>query len=49
MDSAAFVDVAQSLVQAHGDTFTLIMDNGSAHTSYATRTWLARHPGIRVL
>ena len=49
MDSAAFAEILQHLTDVHGSTFTLIMDNGPAHTSYATRTWLAEHPGVTVL
>ncbi|WP_432502623.1 IS630 family transposase [Kineococcus arenarius] len=49
MDSAAFIEVLQHLTDAHGPTFTLVMDNGPAHTSHATRSWLTEHPGITVL
>jgi transposase len=49
MDSAAFVEVLQGLIDEQGDVFTLVMDNGSAHTSRQTRAWLGEHPGIRVV
>ncbi len=49
MDSAAFCELLAQLVNEHGPIFTLIMDNGSAHTSYATRAWLAQHPGVSVV
>ncbi|PRY03394.1 transposase [Kineococcus rhizosphaerae] len=48
MDSVAFIEVLEHLVAVHGSIFTLVMDNGPAHTSYATRTWLQAHPGISV-
>lgn len=49
MNSEAFIDVLAALVTIYGDTFTIILDNGSAHTSRATRAWLQAHPGIHVL
>ena len=49
MDSAAFIEVLQGLVDEHGDFFTVVMDNGSAHTSRQTRAWLVERPGIRVV
>lgn len=49
MDSAAFTDLLGDLIEVHGPIFTLVMDNGSAHTSRRTTAWLADHPGIRVV
>ncbi|WP_432537732.1 IS630 family transposase [Kineococcus arenarius] len=48
MDSLAFTDLLQDLIEQHGAIFTLVMDNGSAHTSRHTTAWLAQHPGITV-
>jgi hypothetical protein len=48
MNSTAFITVLEDLTTLHGPVFTLIMDNGPAHTSRATRAWLAEHPGITV-
>lgn len=47
MDSAAFIDVREHLVDAHGRDFVLVMDNGSTHTSRASTAWLAKHPASR--
>lgn len=49
MDSAAFTDVLAHLVDTYGEVFTLVMDNGPAHTSRHTRAWLDDHPGITVV
>ena len=49
MNSAAFTMVLDDLVAAHGDALTIIMDNGSAHTSAHTRRWIDLHPGVEVL
>ena len=49
MDSASFCHLLDRLLLEHGEIFTLIMDNGPAHTSRATRAWLAQHPGITIL
>lgn len=49
MDSPAFTMVLDDLVATHGDDLTLIMDNGSAHTSKHTSRWMDLHPHVRVL
>lgn len=49
MDSPAFTMVLDDLVATHGDDLTVIMDNGSAHTSKHTTRWMNLHPGVRVL
>ncbi|WP_425433582.1 hypothetical protein [Kineococcus xinjiangensis] len=49
MDSTAFTDVLARLIDTCGEAFTLIVDNGPAHTSRHTRTWLDEHPGITVM
>lgn len=49
MDSAAFTDLLEDLITVHGPIFTLIMDNGSAHTSRHTTAWLDDHPDITVV
>ncbi|WP_328295906.1 IS630 family transposase [Kineococcus sp. NBC_00420] len=49
MDSAAFTDLLKNLQAEHGPVFTLVMDNGSAHTSKHTRQWLTEHPGVTVV
>jgi transposase len=49
-DSATFISFLSLLNQPvlPGLDIHLIMDNGSSHTSRATRGWLATHPGITV-
>ncbi len=47
MDSVAFTGLLGELIEQHGPIFTLVMDNGSAHTSRHTTAWLAEHPGSR--
>ncbi len=49
-DSAAFISFLTVLDQhiAPGLRIHLIMDNGSSHTSKATRAWLAAHPRFAV-
>ena len=49
MNSEAFTMVLDDLVAAHGSDFTIIMDNGAAHTSAHTRRWIDLHPGVEVL
>jgi DDE superfamily endonuclease len=49
MDSAAFTTVLDDLAADRGETFTIILDNGSTHTSAHTARWFARHPAIEVL
>ncbi len=49
MDSPAFTDLLEQLIEVHGPVFTLVMDNGSAHTSRHTRTWLGEHRDISVV
>ena len=49
MDSASFTNLLEDLHVEHGPVFTLVMDNGSAHTSKHTKHWLEEHPGITVL
>ena len=49
MNSEAFTMVLDDLVAAHGSDFTIIMDNGSAHTSAHTRRWIDHHRGVNVL
>jgi transposase InsO family protein len=49
MTSEAFTMVLDDLVAVHGEDFTIIMDNGAAHTSGHTRRWIDHHPGVRVL
>ncbi|RYF09672.1 MAG: hypothetical protein EOO77_23245 [Oxalobacteraceae bacterium] len=49
MDSEAFIGVLAQLVTEHDETFTLIMDNGPAHTSRHTRAWLKAQPRITVV
>ena len=49
MNSAAFTMVLDDLVATHGEGFTIIMDNGSAHTSAHTRRWIDLHPQVTVL
>ena len=49
MNSAAFTMVLDDLVATHGGDFTIIMDNGSAHTSTHTRRWIDLHPEVTVL
>jgi transposase len=46
MNSVAFTDLLEHLTAVHGPIFTLVLDNGSAHTSRHTTAWLADHPGI---
>lgn len=49
-DSAAFCAFLALISQAiprHLDIY-LVMDNGSSHTSRATRAWLAAHPRFHV-
>lgn len=41
--------VLDDLVAAHGEEPTLIMDNGSAHTSKHTARWMSLHPDVTVL
>lgn len=41
MDSSAFTMVLDDLVATHGEELTLIMDNGSAHTSKHTARWMS--------
>ncbi|SRR6266851_3293455 len=49
-DSATFISFLSLLDQSvpPGLDIHLIMDNGSSHTSRATRAWLAAHPRITV-
>ena len=49
-DSAAFTEFLSMLDQhtAPGLRIHLIMDNGSSHTSKATRAWIAAHPRFTV-
>jgi transposase len=49
-DSATFIEFLTELDQAIAKHLTihLIMDNGSSHTSKATRAWLAAHPRFQV-
>ena len=49
-DSAAFIRFLSLLDQctAPGLRICLIMDNGSSHTSRATRAWIAAHPRFAV-
>jgi transposase len=49
-DSAAFTSFLSMLDQctAPGLRIHLIMDNGSSHTSKATRAWIAAHPRFAV-
>ena len=49
-NSAAFTSLLAMLDQATGPSLRihLIMDNGSSHTSKATRAWLAAHPRFTV-
>jgi transposase len=49
MDSAAFTAVLDDLAATQGTDVTIIMDNGSTHTSAHTTRWLAQHPTIKVL
>jgi transposase len=49
MDSAAFTTVLDDLLAAQGTDFTIIMDNGSTHTSAYTSRWLDAHPQVQVL
>ncbi len=49
MDSPAFTMILDDLVAAHGEDLTLIMDNGSAHTSKHTARWISLHPEVSVL
>lgn len=49
MDSAAFTMVLEDLVAAYGDAFTVIMDNGSDHTSAHIARWIAAHHEVMVL
>jgi transposase len=49
MDSAAFTTVLDDLLAARGQDVTIIMDNGSTHTSAHTTRWLAQHPQVQVL
>lgn len=49
MDSDAFTMVLDDLVAAHGEDFTIVMDNGAAHTSKHTQRWMSQHPQVRVL
>ena len=49
MNSEAFTMVLDDLVAAHGQDFTIVMDNGAAHTSGHTRRWMSLHPGVEVL
>lgn len=49
MDSTAFTMILDDLVAEHGDDLTIIMDNGSAHTSRHTTRWREHHPSVRVL
>jgi DDE superfamily endonuclease len=46
-DSAAFTGFLHRLDQCTDPRLTihLVMDNGSSHTSRATRAWIAAHPG----
>jgi hypothetical protein len=48
-DSATFIEFLTELDQQIPDHLKihLVMDNGSSHTSKATRAWLADHPGSR--
>jgi transposase len=49
-DSATFISFLSLVEQSipPGLDIHLIMDNGSSHTSRATRAWLAAHPRITV-
>src|SRR3954467_4841154 len=49
MGSAAFTTVLDYLLAAQGTDFTIIMDNGSTHTSAYTTRWLNAHPQVQVL
>ena len=49
MDSVAFTALLGELIKQHGPIFTLVVDNGPAHTSRHTTAWLAEHPGITVV
>ena len=49
MNSAAFTMVLDDLVAAQGRDFTIIMDNGSTHTSAYTTRWITHHPDVQVL
>src|SRR3954454_6535633 len=48
MDSAAFTTVLDDLA-AEGQDVTIIMDNGSTHTSAHTTRWIDQHPRVQVL
>src|SRR3954463_13214489 len=48
MDSAAFTAVLDDLA-AEGQDVTIIMDNGSTHTSAHTTRWIDQHPQVQVL
>src|SRR3954449_1580844 len=48
MDSAAFTTVLDDLA-AEGQDVTIIMDNGSTHTSAHTTRWIDQHPQVQVL
>lgn len=49
-DSATFIEFLEELDQAIAAHLTigLVLDNGSSHTSKATRGWLAAHPRFQV-
>ncbi|MEZ0067304.1 transposase [Streptacidiphilus sp. MAP12-20] len=49
-DSATFIGFLRLLDQSVDPALTLhlVMDNGSSHTSKATRAWLQAHPRFRV-
>ena len=49
MGSASLCHLLSRLLHEHGPVSASIMDNGAAHTSRATRAWLAQHPGVTVL
>jgi hypothetical protein len=49
MDSAAFTTVLDDLLAAQGTDVTIIMDNGSTHTSAHTTRWIDDHPDVQVL
>lgn len=49
-DSVTFIDFLHRLVQCIAPHLSIhiVMDNGSSHTSRATRAWIAAHPRISV-
>ena len=48
-DSEAFTLLLEKILEEYPGEITLIMDNGSSHTSKWTQTWLKEHPCVSVL